>query len=261
MATRHGPTGGPSNLPAAVEPEEAEMIWLRAEPSTRRSAHTRSEIAAVALEIADEEGFEALSMRRVARALGAGTMTLYNYVRTKDELITLMADAVMAEVLVPWDELAAGNWRDGMRQIALRARATFRRHHWALDRLDNGQPVPNGLRVFEQWLRACSGLEISMDEKVEMISLVDEYVLGFALREAREIEDQRRGWSPEVLRFLQQQLESEELPEFRNFIGEDVEAGIERAGELVLGEGRFERGLERLLDGIEADPRFQRKKP
>jgi AcrR family transcriptional regulator len=234
-------------------PAEPEMIWLRQEPSNPRSAHTRSEIAAAALAIADEEGFEAVSMRRVAQRLGAGTMTLYNYVSTKDELITLMADAVMAEALVPEGRLAEGDWRRGLRQIALHTRETFRRHRWALDRLDHSQPVPNGLRTFEQSLRACSGLDLPPAEKFELISLVDDYVFGFALRVAREIEDRRRGWNPEVLRFLQGQLESEELTEFRHFIGGDVVAGFDWAGKLILDEGRFERGLERLLDGIEAD--------
>ena len=72
------------------------LIWLREEPRGRRASHTRAEIARAAVEIADGEGFDAVSMRRVARQLGAGTMTLYHYVRNKDELITLMADEVMA---------------------------------------------------------------------------------------------------------------------------------------------------------------------
>ena len=84
-----------------VEP----MVWFRQEPASRRPAHTRADIARAAIEIADSEGFDAVSMRRVAQRLGAGTMTLYHYVRNKDELITLMSDAVMAEVVVPEGEL------------------------------------------------------------------------------------------------------------------------------------------------------------
>jgi AcrR family transcriptional regulator len=227
------------------------MIWLREEPSTRNPAHTRAEIVAAALSLADAEGFEAVSMRRVAERLGAGTMTLYHYVRNKDELVTLMGDAVLGETLVPDGELAS-SWRPAMRQIALRSREAFRRHRWALDRLDNSRPVPNALLRFEQSLVACSGLELNAEAKFELISLVEDYVYGFALREAREVEEQSRGWMPEVLEFLQRQLAERDLPEFRRFIGTDVEAGFERAGEIFLGEGRFERGLERLLDGIEA---------
>src|SRR3954452_23863804 len=95
MAESEGDAPGPDG-----GPEEPELIWLRQEPSAARSAHTRSEIAAAALQLADAEGFEAVSMRRVAQALGAGTMTLYNYVRTKYELLALMDDAIMGEVLV-----------------------------------------------------------------------------------------------------------------------------------------------------------------
>ena len=231
---------------------EAEMIWLRPEPSNPRSAHSRAEIAAVACEIADTEGFEAVSMRRVARRLGAGTMTLYNYVRNKDELITLMADAVLGETLIQVEELSQDGWRAGLRQLAVRRHQTFRRHRWMLDRVDVGHPLPNGLRIFEQELRVCAPLEISDAEKFDLIGLIGDYVHGFTVREARGIEEQELGWSPEMLIYLKLSLEDEELIEFRRFIGDDVEAGFGRASELFLGENRFEQGLDRLLDGIEA---------
>ena len=89
-------------------------IWDRPEPGSRRPRHTREQIAAAALAIADREGFEAVSMRRVAAEVGAGTMTLYHYVRTKDDLIDLMDDAIMGEVLIPDGELPA-TWREAMR--------------------------------------------------------------------------------------------------------------------------------------------------
>ena len=59
-----------------------------------------TQIAAAAVRIADAEGFEAVSMRRLAAELDAGTMTLYHYVRTKDELLALVTDAVMARAVV-----------------------------------------------------------------------------------------------------------------------------------------------------------------
>lgn len=231
--------------------DSPQMIWLREEPGARQPGHTRAEITAAALAIADEDGFQAVSMRRVAERLGAGTMTLYHYVESKDELVTLMYDAVAGEVLIPENELA-GEWRPAVRQVALRIRELYRRHRWALDRIDDGQPTPNGVRGFEQALVACSSLDISYDEKFELITLVEDYVYGFALREAREIADQQRGWKPEVLEFFQRQLDSDEYPELRRLLGPDIQAGFERFGDLMLGEARFERGLERLLDGIEA---------
>src|SRR5262249_21982259 len=94
-------------------PRDAAPIWARPEPGSRRPRFTREQIAAAALAIADAEGMEAVSMRRVAADLGAGTMTLYHYVRTKDELIALMDDAIVGEVLLPDDELPRG-WRAAM---------------------------------------------------------------------------------------------------------------------------------------------------
>src|SRR5262249_24800905 len=72
-----------------------ESIWARPEPRARRPAHTRDGITRAAIRIADAEGFDALSMRRVAAELQAGTMTIYHYVRTKDELLALVDNAIM----------------------------------------------------------------------------------------------------------------------------------------------------------------------
>ena len=87
-------------------------IWTRPEPGSRKPRFSRDDIAQAALRIADTEGFDALSMRRLAAELDAGTMTLYHYVQTKDELLTLVNDAVMGELLIPADELPT-DWRGG----------------------------------------------------------------------------------------------------------------------------------------------------
>ena len=96
-------------------------VWTRVEPAARRPRFTRDEIAATAMRIADAEGFDAVSMRRIATELDAGTMTLYHYVRTKDELLTLVVDAVMGEVVLPADEPMP-------ERLARRAHAARRAH-------------------------------------------------------------------------------------------------------------------------------------
>lgn len=232
-------------------PTDPSMIWLREEPSARRPSHTRAQIAAAALEIADEEGFEAVSMRRVAHKLGAGTMTLYHYVANKDELITLMVDAVMGELLVPEGELSA-DWRTAMEQIATRTRDTFHRHRWTLDRLGDGRPGPNGMRHFEQSLQAASAAGLPAEETFELIGLLDDYVFGFALRDAQERDEHERGWPAEVREFLQRELDSGDYPLINRFLGDDAELGSDKVAEIIFREGRFERGLAQLLDGVEA---------
>jgi len=227
------------------------LIWLREEPCSRKPGHSRAQIARAAVELADREGFEAVSMRRVAQELGAGTMTLYHYVANKDQLVTLMIDAAMGEVLVPDDELAA-EWRPAIAAIARRTLRTVRRHPWMIDRLGDGRPGPNGMRHFEQSLRALHGAEAPARARLEAIVLIDEYVYGFAIREAQERDDHARRWSPQVLEFFRRELASGDYPLAGELFGADVEAASDFVADVLFDEGRFDRGLDLLLDGIEA---------
>src|ERR1700691_4988170 len=97
--------------------------------SRKRLQLSREKIAAAALDIADKEGFEAVSMRRVAQELGVGTMSLYYYVKTKDDLIGVMDDALMGEALLP---SLPKEWRRAMTKIARQTHSVFVRHPWAL---------------------------------------------------------------------------------------------------------------------------------
>jgi AcrR family transcriptional regulator len=235
----------------ATTESESCLVWLREEPCSRSPAHSRARIAAVAVELADDEGFEAVSMRRVAQELGAGTMTLYHYVANKDELVTLMVDAVMGEILIPADELPAA-WRPAMAAIATTSREALRNHRWMLDRLGDGRPGPNSMRHFEQSLRAMEAAGISSRAMFEAIVLVDEYVFGFAIREAQESAEHERGWAPGVREFFQRELDGGEFPRVKALLGDDAETAMSRVADVFFEPGRFERGLERLLDGIEA---------
>ncbi|HWH21324.1 MAG TPA: TetR/AcrR family transcriptional regulator, partial [Solirubrobacterales bacterium] len=233
--------------------EEEALIWFRQEPASRRPAHTRADIARAALEIADAEGFDAVSMRKVAQRLGAGTMTLYHYVRNKNELLALMSDAVMAEVVVPEEELA-DDWRAALTQIANRSHAAFSAHHWVFQKIsDDGVPGPNGMRHFEQSLQAVAPLGLDREQTFEVIGQVDDYVFGYSLREVQEREEHEHGWSPEVVDFFRRELATGDYPLISEFFGEDFEATFEEAMEFMADESRFDRGLARLLDGIEAE--------
>jgi AcrR family transcriptional regulator len=250
-AERAGEDAARDPGPAVDEVEP--MIWFRQEPASRRPAHTRAEIARAALEIADSQGFDAVSMRRVAERLGAGTMTLYHYVRNKDELIALMSDAVMAEVVVPEGELS-DDWRTALTQIANRSHDAFSAHHWVFQKMgDDGVPGPNGMRHFEQSLRAVAGLGLDREQTFEVIGQVDDYVFGYSLREVQEAKEQEHGWSPAVVDFFKRELATGDYPLIYDFFGDDFEAAFEEAMEFIADEGRFHRGLKRLLDGIEAE--------
>jgi AcrR family transcriptional regulator len=223
----------------------------------RRPAHTRDGIAQAAIRIADAEGFEALSMRRVASELGAGTMTLYHYVRTKDELLSLVDNAIMGELLIPTDELPAG-WRAGMREIARRTRDTYVRHPWVVDMPKNVDDGPNGALHFEQSLAVMTETGLPVEECLELVILVDDYVFGYVQR-FNPI-DAFAGDDPEaiVAAFADDAvtrlaaLDPEAFPALRALLPAGAEREtFARLLRLALDPARFDRGLELVLDGIE----------
>jgi AcrR family transcriptional regulator len=238
-------------------PAEDMPIWTRPEPGERRPAHTREKIAETAIAIADAEGFEAVSMRRIAAELGAGTMTLYHYVRTKDELIALMDDAIMGELLIPDDEVPDG-WREGLAEIARRTRAVFDRHPWSLESLRNADAGPNGMRHVEQTFAVAAGTGLGPVEMFELTALVDDYVFGHVVRSAeaqRAMSDEPTGRRQldAMADYIVAQLETGEFPHLAAIVGDDIQEGLERWARVTGDRGRFERGLQRVLDGIELD--------
>jgi AcrR family transcriptional regulator len=236
-------------------------IWLRPEPGTRRPRFTRDQIARTALAIADAEGFDAVSMRRVASELGAGTMTLYHYVSNKDDLIELMDDALMGEVLVPPDELPLDDWRAALRRIAEGSLGAFLRHPWALDALTGSAFGPNGTRHFDQSLAAVSSLRLSAREKMELLATVDDYVFGFVMRLQTGMRD-RDGADYQdpanfdaMLDYAERLLATGDYPHIRALLGDGDRRAVWREIAASWSEERFSSGLDRLLDGIELDLR------
>lgn len=240
---------------------------MREEPGARRAGLSREQIGRTAVEIADAEGFEAVSMRRVARELGAGTMSLYHYVRNKDELLSLMFDLLMGELVVADDELAGG-WRQALTAIARATRKGLKEHPWIFEAM--GQPAgsgPNGLRHFEQSMAAVKELSAPPRDRIELVTLVDDFVFGFALREVLQAIYEAEG-DPDMaesgIAFFESELATGEYPNVSKLLRGDVRTGIERLMETFSGERandrRFERGLKALLDGFEANLPKPRKR-
>jgi len=190
---------------------------------------TREKIAAVALAIADREGFEAVSMRRVAQEMNSGTMSLYYYVKTKDDLMAVMDDALMGEALLP--SLPKG-WRRGIMAIAKRTHAVFMRHPWALAAMLSAPPGLNAMRHMEQCLEALAEAGMTGKQKITLLATVDDFVFGHALREAAAD-------AAVDTEFAAAQLATGAFPRLQQVFG---------GGRIDARKDRFETGLRALLD-------------
>ncbi|MEQ8142107.1 TetR/AcrR family transcriptional regulator [Streptomyces sp. OP7] len=230
---------------------EPEVIWARPERSGRgpRPAYSRADIAAAAVRVADAEGLDAVSMRRVAAELGCGTMSLYNYVPRKEDLHELMVDAVAAEHEL-WEP--SGDWRADMMRVAHQSRALMHRHPW-LPRLMS--PVygfsPNSLRYLEHCLACLDPMPGPQGTKLELIAMLNGVVTTYVSNELATAERTRSlPWSQEredAVRsaYLMSRVASGAYPRMAAAFAEDP-------GPIDL-EAVFERALTRVLNGF--DPR------
>ncbi len=224
--------------------------------SGERRPCRRAEIVAAAVRIADAEGVDAVSMRRLAEELGVATMTPYTHVESKDELIDLMRDSVAAEMILP--EPIPEDWREALRAIAHKTKDAFEAHPWSLD-VASRRPRAriNRLRHVEQSVGIMVRLEVAPQTGRAILMSIDDYVIGYCARKRMR---QR------MLASLGPEGEEEAL---RGFQDPDPEvAAALAAGELPLvkkitghrnrehpfgvpPDSGFEPGLEWLLDGIE----------
>lgn len=237
-------------------------IWNQPAPGERKPRFSRAQIAEVALRIADDEGFEAVSMRRIADELGAGTMTLYHYVRTRDDLIELMEDAIMQSVIVPDGQLPK-TWRAALHQLATRSYLAFMKHLWALDALRGARFGPNSMRHFEQSLAAVANAPFDLQGKLDALGIVDDYVFGHVLRVAEHFtSDDFKDNKPSkaVLVFVDQMLATGEFPHTQALLdGEGPAKAWTKIATFMNDAGRFYRGLDALLDGLEASAKKKKR--
>ena len=235
-------------------------VWARPRVAGRGPQPSLSvaAIVAAAVTVADAEGVDAVSMRRVAGELGVGTMSLYRYVETKDDLLDLMTDEVYGEESPPSVESppsaeAAGGegWRAELFRFAVRYRALMLRHPWVLSVGVSRPPLgPQVLRRTERMLGIMGGLGLGIQAVAELTGTVVAYVRGVVLVEIGEAELVRRtGQTEDDYRalmgpYFEQVLATGEFPLLSRFV---VEADEHPDPDRV-----FRDGLERVLDGVAA---------
>jgi AcrR family transcriptional regulator len=214
-------------------------VWTRPERPSRGRAGglDRQQIVRTAITIADREGLDALTMRRIAQQLGAGTMSLYWHVRDKDELIELMRDEVAGDqTLQP-----SGDWRSDLARFARDTRGTFLRHPWLASVAFGTPPIgPNSLRQDELTMAAMNSLGVDLQTQGAVSAAVYFFVIGFALRElAQEQVQQRTGmtveqWRASVAPYIQQQLATGRYPNLQRAISSGSNLDNDAAFELIL---------------------------
>jgi AcrR family transcriptional regulator len=247
-----------------TEARENDLIWLRPEPNKRRPGLNRERITQTAMRIADAEGFEAVTMKRIATELDSGTMTLYYYVRTKADIVALMQDAILADILIPDDELPP-SWRDAVAAIARRTREVLLAHPWSLSALNDAQFGPNAMRHMEQSLAALDGLDLDASEKLSLWGIVDHYVFGSALHTYESISrataaQRNPGLATDAIAFGQQQLATGQFPRLAAFYRRPTSdhsvltGGTSPPVTTDLLTAQFEHGLKALLDGLAQQP-------
>jgi AcrR family transcriptional regulator len=206
-------------------------------------------IVEAAVRLAGTEGLAAVSMHRVAVDLGTSAMTLYRYVAAKDELLTLMFDAISGAPTAP---LAPGEgWREGLTRWAWGVLTTYRRHPWALYIPISGPPAtPNQIAWMEQGLHYLANTGLTASEKMSVIILLSGFVRNEASLSASLSAAVHAAGSTE------QQM----MAGYRQLLARVTENGRFPALQAVIEAGaldrpdtpdeEFEFGLERILDGI-----------
>jgi AcrR family transcriptional regulator len=203
-------------------------------------------IVRAAIKVADRDGFQPLSMRRVAEELGIGTMTLYTYVSSKTELFDLMVDTVIGE----GEDYGDVGWREWYERFARDSLAGYRAHPWLMNvSLTRGLMGPNQTRSLEVMLSRIANIGLNAGEMMAMVMVVTGYVRGVvqnaaevaSMEDASGMSDEQ--WWNEMAPLHAAYLDADRFPVLNSvFMSDDWETWVDP----------FEFGLQRLLDGIEA---------
>ncbi|MEV4363765.1 TetR/AcrR family transcriptional regulator [Nonomuraea sp. NPDC049625] len=226
-------------------------IWMRPERPARgpKPVYSRAQITEAAVRIADAEGLEAATMRRIAAEIGAGAMSLYRYVPSRDDLVELMADQVMGEIDVMG--MPSGDWRADLTRYADGLRAMWLRHPW-ISTVQRSLPSfgPNQLLLIERLMGVLDAF-VSIDENLGLIAMLNGYIEGTVREEISSAREFRRSglseseWMARSYPYIDRLVKSGEYPIFTKIVMEARQPHLSRDDQL-----RY--GLQRVLDCIAA---------
>ena len=204
-----------------------------------------------ALALADEDGLEGFSMRRLAQVLGVVPMALYKHVASKDELLDGMVDIVFGEIESPSID---DDWRSAMRRRAVSAREALKRHGWAIGLMETRNPGPANLRNHNAVMGCLREAGFSFQTAIHAYSVQDAYIYGFALQE-KTLGFQTPGDAGEAAqRRARANGALGDYPYLAEIARELPGSGSDNAVE-------FAWGLDLILDGLDRRRRAGRRSP
>ncbi|WP_025273392.1 TetR/AcrR family transcriptional regulator [Haloglycomyces albus] len=232
---------------------ELQLLWRKPGPESRgrRKKYSLDDIVATAIDIADVEGLAALTIRRVASAMGMSTMNLYTYVPGTKELLHLMIDYLYLSY--PQRPSETSGWRSKAEAVAEDNYDLWSQHAWIATAAPSRPPLgPGVLRKYEHELHAFDGVPLSDVEKDAALTYLLTFVHG-AARAATEAAEVRKSsgvtnaeWWEANGPLLAESVTPEEYP-LATRIGEA--AGMV-SGSAYDPDAAFRFGLERTLDGL-----------
>lgn len=191
-------------------------------------------IVEVAIRLADAEGLQAVSIRRVAAELDARAMSLYDHFASKRELLASMADEVVGEMLVsrPLPE----PWREAVAVSARKMYAAYASHPWAIFvNAEQLPPGPNSIMIAKQMARGVATLPLEHDDVWQVQGIVNDYVIGYSFRTVGSV-------NPEDMEAAIAATDVVEFPELAA-----LPDNLRNRSSIE----RFDLGLQTVLDGIE----------
>ncbi len=203
---------------------------------------SRERVLDAAVSLADEHGIESLTMRRLAQELGVEAMTLYYYVKNKDDILNAIVDIVVREFELP---PPGAEWKAGIRTTAISAHGVLLRHPWAASLLLSSSGVSEArLRYMESILRSLRQAGFSAEMTDHAYHVLDSHIMGFTLWLVGMDLGTDDEFAAMATAFLQE-LPRAELP----YLVEHVEQHLKPPD--PDDEGSFAFGLDLILDGLE----------
>jgi AcrR family transcriptional regulator len=205
--------------------------------SAGRLPLSRERILERAVRIADADGVEALTMRRLADDLGFEAMSLYRHVKNKDDVLDGILDRVLAEIESP---AAGGEWDEAIRRSAISATDAFARHGWATDLLMSpGRIRPGRLAYMNELLGCLREAGFSAETTYTAYHALDAHIFGFALWYGSHT-----AIPSDVVERVARELSLDDYPYLAEHRDQHLTDGPHRE------VSAFEFGLDLILDGL-----------